>query len=166
MLLILLSGYVYVNPGPSSSEGSTSSYTNDLYIFLNYPNHLSTEHYNVQSLRNKVDVLFVEFSKFDVIPFSETWLDKNNSWSGFLFSSFHCLERKDRENEPYGGVIIHIKDSLSYVRRHDLEADAIECVWVHVKLCNNRNVLYGVIYRPPNSPSVYNSLIEESIGRE
>ena len=165
VLLILLSGDVHLNPGPSSSEGSTSSYTNDLYNFLNYPNHLSTVHYNVQSLRHNVDVLFVEFSKFDVISFSETWLDKNNSSTELLFPSFHCAERKDRENEPYGGVIIYIKNSLSYVRRHDLEPDALECVWVHVKLCNSRNVLYGVIYRPPNSTSVYNSLIEESIGR-
>ena len=143
VLLILLSGDVHLNPGPSLSEGPTSSYTNDLYNFLNYPNHLWTVHYNVQSLRHKVDLLFVEFSKFDVILFSETWLDKNNSSTELLFPSFHCPERKDRENEPYGGVIIYIKDSLSYVRRHDLEPDELECVWVHVKFCNYRNVLYG-----------------------
>ena len=53
-----------------------------------------------------------------------------------------CPERKNRASEPYGGVIIYIKDSLSYVRRHEYEPDALECVWVHVKLYNNRNVLY------------------------
>ena len=36
---------------------------------------------------------------------------------------------------------------------------------MHVKLYNYRNVLYSVIYRPLNSPSVCNPLIEESIGR-
>ena len=40
----------------------------------------------------------------------------------------------------------------------------IECIWIQIKSCNNRNILYGVFYRPPNSDSAYNSLIEDSIG--
>ena len=36
-------------------------------------------------------------------------------------------------------------------------------VWVHNKLCNNKHILYGVFYRPPNSQLAYNSLTEDSV---
>ena len=157
-LLLKLSGDVHPNPGPLSREGSSSSHINDLYNFLSYPNHLSTLHYNVQSIRNKVDILHTEFSQFDVISFSETWLNRDFPSTNLQFPSFHCPERKDRENESYGGVIVYVKNNLSYVRRHDLEINGLECVWVHIKLCNNKHILHGVFYRPPNSNLAYNSL--------
>ena len=144
-------GDVHPNPGPLSCEGSSSSHISDLYNFLNYPNHLSTVHYNVQSIRNKVDILYTEFSQFDVISFSETWLNRDFLSTNLHFPSFHCPERKDRENESYGGVIVYVKNNLLYVRKHDLEINGLECVLVHIKLCNNKHILYGVFYRPPNS---------------
>ena len=163
--LILLSGDIHPNPGPDNgyhldhSSGST-----DIYNFLNLPNHLSTVHYNVQSLANKVDVLISEFSYFDLVSFSETWLDNSVSTQDLLFPNFHPPERKGRLSDRYGGVILYIKDNLTYIRRHDLELNRLECIWIQIKLHNKRNVLYGVFYRPPSSDSVYNSLIEDSIG--
>ena len=38
-----------------------------------------------------------------------------------------------------------------------------ECIWVQIKLMNNRNIFYGVLYRSPNADSSYLSLIEVSI---
>ena len=157
-LLVKLSGDVHPNPGPLSCEGSSSSHISDLYNFLSYPNHLSTVHYNVQSIRNKVDILYTEFSQFDVIFFSETWLNRDFPSTNLHFPSFHCLERKDRENESYGGVIVYVKNNISYVGRHDLEIHGFECGCVHIKLCNNKHIVYGVFYRPPNLQLAYNSL--------
>ena len=75
LLLILRAGDVHPNPGPQSNETSCSaSNTSDIYNFLNLPNHLYTVHYNVQSIPNKLDTLFAEFSFFDILSFSETWL--------------------------------------------------------------------------------------------
>ena len=63
LLLILKSGDVHPNPGPPHSESSDSwSSSLDLYNFLNLPNHLSTIHYIVQSIANKLDTLIAEFS--------------------------------------------------------------------------------------------------------
>ena len=70
-LLVKLSGDVHPNPGPLPRERSSSSHINGLI----YPNHLSTVHYNVQSIRNKVDILYTEFSESDIVSFSETWLN-------------------------------------------------------------------------------------------
>ena len=61
-LLILRAGDIHPNPGPQPSESSDSLSSTDLYNFLNLPNHLSTVHYNVQSIANKLDTLIAEFS--------------------------------------------------------------------------------------------------------
>ena len=59
---------------------------------------------------------------------------------------------------------MYVKNNMSYIRRHDLEPIGLVCIWVQIKSSNNRNILFGVFYRPPNSHSAYFSLIEESIG--
>ena len=135
----------------------------DNYNFLNLPNHLSTVHYNVQSIANKLDTLIAEFSYFYNMSFSETWLHNGFSSNKLIVPSFHP-KRKDRIDDRYGGVIVYVKNSLSYVRRHDLEPNRLECIWIQIKSSNHRNILYGVFYRPPNSDSDYYSLIEDSIG--
>ena len=93
--LILQAGDVHPNPGPLSNEsfGSASS-TSDIYNFLNLPNHLSTVHYNVQSIANKLDTLIAEFSFFDIVSFSETWLYHEYLSDDLIFPSFHPPERK------------------------------------------------------------------------
>ena len=52
---------------------------------------------------------------------------------------------------------------MSYTRRNDLEIGGLEYIWIQIKSNNNRNILYGVFYRPPNLDSTYTSLIEDSI---
>ena len=120
-LLILRAGDIHPNPGLQSSESSDSLSSTDLYNFLNLPNHLSTVHYNVQSIANKLDTLIAEFSFFDVVSFSETWLHDSLSSDELLFPSFHPPERKDRAHDRYGGVILYVKNNLSYTRRKDLD---------------------------------------------
>ena len=136
------------NPHLNTTNGNHldhSSGSTDIYNFLNLPNHLPTVHYNVQSLANKVDVLISEFSYFDLVSFSETWLDNSVATQDLLFPTFHPPERKDRLSDRYGGVILYIKDNLTYIRRHDLELNRLECIWIQIKLHNKRNVLYGVL---------------------
>ena len=167
--LLLNSGDVHPNPGPEDfdillNHTSTSSTSYDLYSFINFPNPLSTAHYNVQSIWFKIDLLLTEFSQFDIISFTETRLSDNCPVSDLSFPSFHAPERKDRISDRYGGVMMYVKDSISYVRRNDLEISGLECIWVQIKLCNKRNILFGVFHRPPNSDSAHYSLIEDSIG--
>ena len=47
--------------------------------------------------------------------------------------------------------MVYIKDSISYIKRDNLEITGLECIWIQIKLCNKRNILYGVFYRPPNA---------------
>ena len=114
-------------------------------------------------MEHKVDTLISEFSYFDIISFNETWLHNEVYDSDLLFPSFSPPARKDRVHNRYGGVLVYIKDSISYSRRLDLELYPLECILVQIKFISNRNILYGVFYRPPNADSSYLSLIEDSI---
>ncbi|XP_053378589.1 uncharacterized protein LOC128548180 [Mercenaria mercenaria] len=94
----------------------------------------------------------------------KTWLNNSVPTEDLLLSSFHTPERRDRVGDTHGGVILYIKDSLQYRRRLDLELNRLECIWVEITLYSNRHILFGVFYRPPNTDSIYNNLVEDSIG--
>ena len=99
LLLILQAGDVHPNHGPQSTElSASSSNTYDIYNFLNLPNHLSTVHYNVQSIANKLDTLTAEFSYFDIISFSETWLHNGYSSNKLIVPSFQPPPPTQRQN--------------------------------------------------------------------
>ena len=142
-LVLALSGDIHPNPGPSSTSSNTSNFS--ISDYLNAPNHLSFVHYNVQSLLPKVDLLMAELSSFDVVAFSETWLSESTDSVEIMFPGFHSPIRKDRPNDRHGGVIIYVKDTIAFVRRPDLEANNTECIWVELKLCRNKNVLFAVL---------------------
>ena len=125
-ILLLMSGDVHPNPGQNStsSHSSSSSTSNDSFSFINTLNlskHLSFVQYNVQSIVNKLDVLSTELSDFDILAFSETWLHTNIQTANLLIPDFQPPERKDRTADRHGGVMIYVKDTLFYKRRHDLE---------------------------------------------
>ena len=161
-------GDVHPNPGPlsSSSSLSSSSLSNTLNgsisSNLNQFHHLSFIQYNVQSIINKLDLFTVELSEFDILAFSETWLHAGISTNDLLIPSYNYPERKDRDRDPHGGVVIYVKESLNYKRRQDLELPGIECIWLEIILQHKR-LLFGLFYRPPNSDQIYHSLIEDSI---
>ena len=67
ILLILLSGDISENPGPSDTESSDSDISKDSLDLSIFENNFTVVHYNIQSLANKVDQLQVELSHFDVI---------------------------------------------------------------------------------------------------
>ena len=47
---------------------------------------------------------------------------------------------------------MYVKDSISKIRRHDLEINRIECIWIEL---NKKHILLRTFYRPPNSDSTY-----------
>ena len=163
-ILLLTAGDIHPNPGPSSSLSSSSndSHASSLTSILSNSHHLSFIHYNVQSVRSKIDILSAELSDFDILSFTETWLHPNIKTDDLHIQSFQNPERKDRIEDPHGGVMVYVKDNLNYMRRLDIELPGIECLWIEIILKHKR-ILFGVFYRPPNSDSIYHSLIEDSI---
>ena len=75
-----------------------------------------------------------ESQEFDILSFSETWLNSSITNGDISLLSYHLSERKYRDADSHGGVIMYIKFHIHYVRRHDLEPIAVECVWVELTL--------------------------------
>ena len=168
VFLIFLSGDVHPNPGPVSEHSLNSSIsslsTNTTVLnSLNLTHNLSIVHYNVQSIFQKLDVLHAELNDFDILCFSETWLNASTDTEDLLLQSFNRPERKDRAGDTHGGVMLYVKEGLHYKRRDDLEIQNIESIWIEVANSHKR-ILVGLFYRPPNSTSQLFSNIEDSIG--
>ena len=162
ILLILLSGDISENPGPSDTESSDSDISKDSIDLSIFENSFSVVHYNIQSLANKVDQLQVELSHFDVIALSETWLNPSISDDDIMFQNFQKPFRKDRIHNNYGGIIIYVKENIACKWRQDLENNQIESIWVELTL-EAKSILLGLFYRPPNSPASAIGDIETSI---
>ena len=99
-------------------------------MILNQNHHLSFVHYNVQSLLPKIDLLQAELHNFDIIALTETWLHAGIDTEELMLRPFNPPERKDRQTERHGGVILYIKEGINYRRGHGLETGRVECIWI------------------------------------
>ena len=115
---------------------------------LNLSHHLSFVHYNVQRISSKLDIIYSELLDFDILAFSETWLNPDIPTDDLLLDSFNKPERKDRQADSHGGVMVYVKEGLHYKRRQDLEPNRTECIWIEL-INKTKHVLFGVFYRPP-----------------
>ena len=106
---------------------------------------------NLGSLENYLETLD---HKFTAIGFSESWLKEYNV-DRHVLDGYKAVH-KYRPHRSGGGVSIFIQDSLEYFPREDLchQNNSIESVFIEIdknQLGKNRNVIVGVVYRPPNS---------------
>ncbi len=63
-----------------------------------------------------------------------------------------------------GGVAIYVREGLHATRRSDLSLNGLESLWIEL-IVNNKKLLIGGIYRPPDSNNNDWLLLEESIDR-
>jgi len=121
-------------------------------------------HINIQSIVPKIDILQVEAQSYDILVFTETWLAANTDSCTIAIQNFDPPFRYDRQGRLGGGVAIYTRSGLLCKRRDDFEITGLEAVWVELEL-QQRKLLIGGFYRPPNSNNDYWSLLEESIDR-
>ena len=77
-------------------------------------------------------------------------------------TGFQPPSRRDRPNEPHGGVAVYVKNDLVCKLRPGLSIFPLEAVWVENKL-SQETILTGTFNRPPNSAVEYKKLIDQSI---
>ena len=130
-ILLLISGSVHPNPGPSTVT----------------QRDITLCHINCQSLLNKIDLIAVELGKFDIISISETWLDQTIDNSEILIPNYQEPIRLDR-NRHGGGVAVYFNKQIPFVERTDLNIRNLEVLWAEIIL-NNKKVLLGTFYLHP-----------------
>ena len=161
---LVLSCYdVQSNPGPDAVDGSIDSVTSCSSSSIEYlSNHLSIMHLNIQSIVSKLDLIEGEASAYDVLVFSESWLNQRIPNASICIEHFSPPFRADRPDRPGGGVIVYVCDTLSSKRQTDLQIPGLKAVWVEIQT-QSKTVLVGGLYRPPNSNANYYTYINESI---
>ncbi|XP_058118825.1 uncharacterized protein LOC131288253 [Anopheles ziemanni] len=111
---------------------------------------LSVYYQNVGGLRSKLIELRLALSncKYDIIVFTETWLNESIP-SSYFSDERYVIFRWDRKNSPFnrgGGVLIACRSTLGPAKMEPVD-HAIEQVWVRLTRTNPTIVL-GAIYLP------------------
>ena len=133
LLLLLLSGNVHPNPGPTS------------FNFM---------HYNVNSLKahtfSRVRLIesFISIQGLDLAAITETALGKDIEDNHIEIDGFNILRKDLTNNSTHGGVLVYIKNSIAYKHCPDLEFDPnVLVIELHF---GRRRVYLTVLYRRPS----------------
>ena len=161
-LLILLSGDVHPNPGPSdqSNRVYTSTPDDSVFSFFQNPLSLKIASINFQSIVNKFAQLdsFLHSYQFDIILGSETHLDPSIS-NPEIFPSNYNVIRKDR-NRHGGGVLIAVSN-LFQIEKIDIQ-DNTESLFVKILSKDCTHIIISH-YRPPGQGIDYTRRFTNSL---
>jgi len=133
-MLLILSGNIHENPGPTISKSRC----------------LSLCHANIRSLsRSKILAIKTSLCDiYDIITLSETFLHQGVDNSLFAIQGYHEIIRKDRDGHG-GGVAIYIKENISFKRLHEFEVQGLEAIFVSINSIEGK-LLVCCCYRPPD----------------
>ena len=128
VFLLIIAG-VETNPGPNPptdlitdvlSSMSDLSITSSISAI--FSSSISFLHLNIQSLVPKLDLITAEYADFDILSFSESWLNRSHTDESLKLSNYQTPFRNDRgPSKSGGGVILYVKDNINVSRRDDLE---------------------------------------------
>lgn len=126
-ILLILAG-IEVNPGPSDDIDSSQSSINstDMSDFGElFSKSVSILHLNVQSLAPKIDLIQAEYSDFDILAFSETWLNNNHTDESIEILNYQHPFRRDRgPHKVGGGIIVYVKNDI-HARKRKLGSNMV-----------------------------------------
>ena len=112
-------------------------------------------HFNIRSININFDNLRLLLENANqntcsVIGLTETWLNSNSHL--FALPGFEFVYR-NRQNRVGGGVGLYISNKFEYIIHEELNVTSavLESLFVELIIPNGKNILIGVIYRPPRS---------------
>ena len=106
---------------------------------------------NVNSLMKNLDEICLILSNkaLDILAINESKIDNQISNDEIHIHGFNII-RKDR-NRFGRGVVLYIRDTISFSDRKDIIPDGLEMVCIELNLPYNKSLLISTWYRPPNS---------------
>ena len=93
---------------------------------------------------------------------TETWLHTSNEI--FKPEMGYTLDRKDRLNQAYGGVLIAVRSEIVSSACPDLDTDC-ELLWVQIDLTGAKSLYIDAFYRPPDSDVTTLENLDQSLQR-
>jgi hypothetical protein len=87
---------------------------------------IKTAKYDILS-STTLDLIAAEYEDFDILSFSESWLNSNHTDESIKLLNLHTPFRSDRgPHKMGGGVVVYIRDNINVTRRFDLGMDNLE----------------------------------------
>ena len=117
--------------------------------------NLNINHQNVCYLIGKMDDIKVQIQTptkiIHILCISETHLEEKMDDKSIELPQYTFI-RRDKQRTLHTGLVVYIHNSVckGIKRRHDLESDCIECIWLELKQNKSTPLLIGFIYRNPN----------------
>ena len=147
IILLSLSTVAFILIDKSKSSAYTNPFT--------FPNKaLNICHLNINHILPKFSeikyLLSTPESNTDILCLCETFLCSSVQNKELNIHGF-TLNRKDRVGKSGGGILIYTSNKLNVIRRDDLEIKLLEVMWIEVANVNQKPILIGYVYRPPNS---------------
>ena len=124
------------------------------HVFPHFNKGLRVACHYINRLLNKLDQLKLflvnDCPSLDIYYLSETFLTETIIDS-YLSIDGYTFVRKDRLNKKGGGLLMYIREGISYKRREDFEG-LTETICIEIKY-SNRSILLTSVYRSPNNDS-------------
>ena len=118
--------------------------------------YLNVGHINIYHLQNKVSDLcsfLYNHSCFHLYGITETRLAPHIPDESIAIPNYSII-RRDPTGPGETGIAVYIHLDIQHLiqRRHDLESDVIECIWVELRSSSSSSpLLIGILYRNPKS---------------
>ena len=113
-------------------------------------------HFNIRSINKHFEELqlllnYHNKQTFPVIALTETWLS-SNSTQPFTLNGYELFVN-NRLNMMDGGVALDVPQCFEFTVYEELNVmnDSRESLFIEIPIPQNKNIVIGVIYRPPNS---------------
>lgn len=147
-VLLLLSGDVEKCPGPNA--------TDEIREFTNAKG-MNMFHLNVRGLwANFAEISNILINNRKIDIFSLTEIHTGDEPEDMFAINGYTFIHKSRKFGKGGGVAFYVADHVIYKRRHDLEINEIEGIWLEICPKNAKSYLLSVIYRPPDNSKYLN----------
>ncbi|XP_057296299.1 uncharacterized protein LOC130625264 [Hydractinia symbiolongicarpus] len=147
-VLLLLSGDVEKCPGPNA--------TDEIREFTNAKG-MNMFHLNVRGLwANFAEISNIVINNRKIDIFSLTEIHTGDEPEDMFAINGYTFIHKSRKFGKGGGVAFYVADHVIYKRRHDLEINEIEGIWLEICPKNAKSYLLSVIYRPPDNSKYLN----------
>ena len=90
------------------------------------------------------------------IGISETWFASETDTNIYFIPGYDLISN-NRKNKRGGGVAIYIPSQLDYQVCHELNTmtEHLEAVFIEIYISGRKNVVIGVIYRPPQGNFIH-----------
>ena len=108
---------------------------------------------NFQSLKNKKAELhhMTHEYKPDIIIGTETWLTPDIKNTELLLDDYNVYRKDRNNNKRGGGVLIAVKNNITSELIQSKEGQNNESIYCKIKTADQKTLIIGSIYRPPNT---------------